>query len=201
MNTDRRPRAQGRANIAWPEGTTRFGDDCVVALEVILASTKPGGTIEPDARHPWAGWGVPEPTLHALIAKAFVGSGRKVLQFEVSEIGWIDPHCPLRLERRTTFPNRKRVFVEALVLPCDDRQAAELSAILRTDGGSRQRHARALSYARELEARWAARCPAQTLPLINLRKDFTIRRAAEAPVAQPEPAPTEQTPRQPTAVS
>lgn len=179
-----RPRAQGRAKIPCPPGLTTDEDNSVVALEVTVATVNGDGSLKIDQRIPWVGWGAATATLHDLIGGAFRSPAREILRFETNEIGWIDPDCPLRLERRVAFP-AARVFLEALILPCGERQSAELSAILRSQGRAQDQHAAGLDYARQLAERWASQCPARSLPLVNLRQDFLITRTADAPPTDP----------------
>jgi hypothetical protein len=157
-------RAQGRARVPWPVGMTADRDQCAVALEVIVARVRADGALEPELNIPWVGWGAPHPTLDALLGKAFRSPAREIVRFEAASIGKIDPACPLRLERRMAFPDA-RVFLEALVLPCGAREAAELSALLRGGGPALARHQSALQYTRSLEERWAAPLPNPHAPM------------------------------------
>jgi hypothetical protein len=175
-------------SVPWPPGIAADEETCAVALEVIVAKVTGDGGLKPDQQIPWVAWGSGQATLHSLFGQAFHPPASEILRYELAEIGEIDPTCPVRLERRTAFP-ASRVFLDAVILPVGARQAAELSAILRDSGGARARHAAALTYVRELEQRWAAECPARILPRVDLRQDFVVTRAADAPLAEPDAQP------------
>jgi hypothetical protein len=193
-----RRRAQGSIVIPYPPGILgdRDSDNCLLALEVIAAHEGPDGAVHPDRTIPRVGWGKARPTLEELVWEAFRDPQLKrddvhcrVLLFEIESIGEIDPRCPLRLERRIVYDDGQREFIEALILPFGDADAALLAAVLRGPGDAQSRHATAMRYARELEERWAACSPARRLPLRHLREDFPVTRVEDAPAAAPDEDP------------
>lgn len=178
---------QPRALPARPAGVHPATDTWAIALEVILAAVD-GSRLTPQQQLAWAGWGQARPTLERLITQAFRHPASTILLLETQQIGAIDSTDPVRLERRVAFPST-RLFLEALILPCEDRQAAELSALLRRGPSSAQRHQAALAYIRALEERWACGYPARMLPAVDLRRNFPVIRAADAPACDPETEP------------
>jgi hypothetical protein len=191
MSTREAPhtRAQGHHVIPYPPGMIAERDNCLVALEVILAREHDNGAVYPERTIPRVGWGGARATLEELVSDAYNDPVRAILLFEIDSIGWIDPRCPLRLERRTAFADRQREFVEALILPFGIADAVTLRGLLRGAGGAQARHEAAMRYARALEQRWHEQCPSGELPLRYLREDFTVTRLQDAPPARPDRPP------------
>lgn len=154
-------------------------DNCCVALRVRVTETGPSGGLTELDDKPRVGWGPALETLQELIEYRFDGEAQAVLLAECEEIGWIDPTCPLRLERVLPDP-RVQVFVEALILPFGDAEAAELDELFERERDPSARHWRGWEYARALEARWAEQAHAGEIPRAFLDVHF------ENSTAQPQ---------------
>lgn len=214
--TSREPplsRAQGSAVIAAPPGLVLEHDNCLVALEVILARERADGAVYPEQTITRVGWGTARATLEELVCETFRDPGapqgncaaRRVLLYEIDALGEIDPRCPLRLERRIAFEDGRREFVEGLVLPFGEAGATDLCTLLHGPSGARASHEAAMGYARALEQRWATACPAGELPVRYLRVDHPTHPPGSPPYDAAVPAAvkrdrTSPPPAQPAAV-
>jgi hypothetical protein len=188
----RRPRAQGNIRIPCPDGIIDEGDLCCVALRARVATPTADGGLTTTEDLPRVDWGPALPTLLDLVAYRFTPHARAVLDGEFEEIGWIDPKCPLRIER-VTRGEHWHVFVDALVLPFGERQAVELGALMRAIKDPHDRHQAGWEYALRLEERWAAMAIAEQIPRAFADGDFRVTRAEDAPLARgpSEPLPNE----------
>lgn len=182
-----RPRAQSDHDIPWPQGMIDEPDNCCVAIEVIEAAERDDGDLDVVRTVARVAWGEATATLRELVERTFTVPAPRTLLFEIDSIGWIDPQCPLRLARRLRLGER-RLFIEALILPFGEAQAAELSELMRSQSSPAARRNRGLEYARELERRWEQQTPDGRLPVCSLDQDFPVRRAEDAPQHSGEPA-------------
>ena len=166
-------RAQGDQRIPWPAGMIDEPDNCCVALRVRIANVGPDGSLAVAFDLPSVARGPALATLLELIGDHFVfgESEREILRFEVGQIGWIDPKCPLRLERVTDLGEQK-VFIEALILPFGEHEAAELGALLRAESDPADRKKAGWEYAQTLERRWERGAPGERIPCRYLDVDF-----------------------------
>jgi hypothetical protein len=169
------PRAQGDQRIPWPAGMVDEPDNCCVALRVRLAGVTPAGKPTVVLERPRVAVGPAHETLLELIDYRF-GDGRSVessggqrpvsrdvLEAELGQLGWIDPRCPLRLERVVDLGELKE-FIEALILPFGEREAAKLGELMRAAPDATARHQAAWEYALALERRWQEQAPAGRIP-------------------------------------
>jgi hypothetical protein len=174
-----RPRAQGDERIPWPAGMIDEPDNCCVGLRVRVANHRPEGSLDVVLDLAGVQSGPALPTLLELISHRFSDAQRQILEFELDRIGWIDPQCPLRLERVTHVDERK-IFVDALILPFGEQQAAELSELLRVTADPAERQAKAWQYVETLERRWEEQTYAGHIPRRYLDVDFVGRRGTAA---------------------
>lgn len=192
-------RAQGDQHIPWPADMVDEPNNCCVALRVRVASADSEGRLAVVLDLPRVAQGPALPTLLELISYRFAApdaSGedsdtagpRAVLEFELEQLGWIDPKCPLRLERVLDLGAPKE-FIEALILPFGEREAAELSELVRSVPVPLARHQLAWEYALALERRWERRAPGGRIPCRYLDVDF--RQASAAPGVRPVLLPLE----------
>jgi hypothetical protein len=174
-------RAQGDQRIPWPAGIVNEPDNCCVALRVRIATTRPEGSLTVALSRPRVARGPALTTLLELIGEhsCFGDNAREILRFEVEQIGWIDPGCPLRLERVTDLGEQK-VFIEALVLPFGEQEAAELGQLLRATRDAADRQEAGWQYAQKLERRWEQRAPGGRVPCRYLDVDFPEPREKDA---------------------
>ena len=174
-------RAQGTLVVPYPTGIIAQQDTCVVAVEVIVARERRDGAVYPEQTIPRVACGPAAATLEQLVRDTYPdGDVRQVLLFEIRSLGTIDPRCPLRLERRLVFDHGQREFIEALILPCGSAETSRVAGLLSGPGVAQARHEAAIRYARSLEARWSACCPAGRLPVRYLRQDLPSRTQAAA---------------------
>jgi hypothetical protein len=179
-----RERAQGTRTIAWPPGIVDEPDNCCVALRVRIAEARDDGQLKPLADLPRVAWGPALATLRELIAYRFSGAARAALEHEIEAIGWIDPRCPLILER--VHSGKQQIFVEAVILPFGEQQAAELAELCRNQPDPDQRQSEAYAYAQHVRRQWEQQTPDGELPRRFLDVDFqvvTVRDAPEQPAA------------------
>jgi hypothetical protein len=153
-----RPRAQGGRHNPWPAGIVDETDNCCVALRVRVTTSREDGDLDLIDDLPRVAWGPALATLRELIGYRFGGQQREILEFEVQSIGWIDPLAPLRLER-ITDTGEHTLFLEALILPFGEEQAAELAEIFRREPDPSVRHRQGWEYALALERRWEQAAP------------------------------------------
>lgn len=187
-------RAQGERHNPWPAGIGDEPDNCCVALRKREATNREDGDLDVVKDRAGVAWGPALATLQALISHLFDRPGqRTILEFEVQAIGWIDPRCPLRLERIADTAEHK-VFIEALILPFGEAQAAELAEIYREEPDPGERHRRGWGYALALERRWEEAAPDGRIARRYLDVDFPVRHAEDAP---PEPDAAEPLPARP----
>ncbi len=182
-------RAQGERSVPWPEGMVDEPDLCCVALRVRLAGVDGDGKLRVLLDRPRVAVGPAQATLLSLIRYRFGNTrsaardehqldvSREVLEFEVAQLGWIDPRCPLRLERVLVLADQKQ-FIEALILPVGEREAAELGELMRAAPDAIARHETAWEYAQRLERRWEQRAPGGRIPRRYLDADFQAAGAA-----------------------
>lgn len=175
-NTGSLARAQGHQHIPWPAGIVEEPDNCCVALRVRTATERPDGSLSVALDRPRVACGPALPTLLDLIAYRFGDTTEhvqeKLLKCEVRALGWIDPRCPLRLERVLDL-GKQWLIIEALILPFGEQQAAELDALMRTEPDPPRREERAWEYAKQLEQRWLQGAPGGQLPVRHLDVDFS----------------------------
>ncbi len=184
-------RAQGDRPVPWPDGMVDEPDLCCVALRVRLAGIDRDGKLRVTLDRPRVAVGPAQATLLELIRYRFGDAklaahyerqrdvSREVLEFELAQLGWIDPRCPLRLERILVLAEQKE-FIEALILPVGEREAAELCELTRTAPDAIARHETAWEYAQRLERRWEQRAPGGRIPRRYLDADFQPATAAHS---------------------
>jgi hypothetical protein len=146
-------------------------DNCCVALRVRIAAPHVDGSLAVTEDLPWVASGPAHPTLLELLGECFGETPREILGFELEHIGSIDPRCPLRLERVVDL-GQEKVFVEALILPFGEREAAELGELMRGAPNATVRRRAGWEYAERLCARWEQSAPGGRVPCRYLDVDF-----------------------------
>jgi hypothetical protein len=146
-------------------------DNCCVALRARLATVGCNGKLAVVLDRRSVAYGPLRPTLLKLVGERF-SHPRDMLEFELDQLGPFDPRSPLQLERVADLGTQK-VFVEALILPFGEQQAAELGALMRAERDPERREVRGWEFAQALARRWELVSPDGLLPCRYLDANFT----------------------------
>jgi hypothetical protein len=175
-------RAQGEQSIPWAADIAGEPETCCVALRVEVTEDRVDDDVAVLDDRPRVGVGEPAQTLRHLINHGLEGAGRDVLLAELDAIGWIDPRCPLVLERLHVSGGRA-MHVEALILPVACEQVSELDDLLRDESDPDTRHGLGWLYAEDLAELWrGAAAPDGRLPVRFLEDAIDQESPAQQPV-------------------
>jgi hypothetical protein len=159
-------RAQGNQRLPWPSEFTGEPSDCLIGMRVEVTDDLPDGDVEPVSDIGAIAVGDPADGLCSMarIARGLEPDHRPTLIGEVRALGWIDPSCPLKIER-VFFRDGRTVHVEATVLPVSDAQLDELTTLMSEEADQGDSHTIALLYIEQLERPWRSRSANGELPL------------------------------------
>ena len=180
-------RAQGEQSIPWPAEIAGEPETCCVALRIEVTEDRVDGDVEILDDRLRVGVGAPAQTLRDLINHGLQGAGRDLLLAELDAIGWIDPRCPLVLERLDVSGGRA-VHVEALILPVACEQVTELDELLRDESDPDTRHGLGWLYAEDLAELWRQTAAPDGRPPVRFLEDAIDQESpAHQPVGLPAP--------------